>query len=408
MSDLSIAAYFPFTRMKIIDQNIHDQAQSAMILLSPDRRYQPLCHVCGQRAATVHSQGHHRIIRDLNLASTQVWLNIEYRKVWCSPCHGARVEQLSFCEAGKRVTHRLARYIYNLCKVLTIKEVAEHLEIDPKTVKEIDKTFLEAQFAQTDFQGLRVLAIDEIALRKGHQYMTVVLDYFTGRVVWMGENRDRETLERFFTGMTDEQKASIEAVAMDMWEPYINRVQYHCPQAKIVFDFFHVVQSFGRVIDQIRREEYLKAEAQDRQVLKGSRYLLLKNEENLTEKQHTRLAKVLALNATLNTVYVLKDQLKLLYYYGDREKAEQALDDWCAMAQTIYHTAMQQFIKRLRFFEYGILNHADYPIGTSMLEGVNNKIKLIKRKAYGFHDNEYFILKIKQAFTGKKSTNFFG
>jgi len=187
-------------------------------------------------------------------------------------------------------------------------------------------------------------------------------------------------------------------VAMDMWEAYINRVKYHCPNAKIVFDFFHLVQSFGRVIDKVRHDEYLKATKQERKVLKGSRYLLLKNEENLTEIQQSRLQAVLELNSTLSILYVLKDQLKLLYYYSDRRKVKRALDNWCRMAKQLEHSSVQAFIKRLRFFEYGILNHADYPIGTSRLEGVNNKIKVIKRKAYGFHDSEYFALKVKQAF----------
>ncbi len=159
-----------------------------------------------------------------------------------------------------------------------------------------------------------------------------------------------------------------------------------------------MVQAFGRVIDKVRRDEYLKANEQDRKVLKGSRYLLLKNEENLTETQQSRLQDVLELNSTLNVLYVLKDHVKLVYYYSDRQKVKNILDNWCEMAGQIEHPSVTAFIKRLRFFEYGILNHADYPIGTSWLEGVNNKIKVIKRKAYGFHDSEYFALKVKQAF----------
>jgi len=407
MSGLSIAAYFPFMRVKITKQTVHDHAESALIYLKPDLRYRPVCHKCQTPALTVHTPGRRRFIQDLNLADRAVWLNVEYRKVWCPQCDGVRVEHLSFCQAGKRVTQRLARYIHDLCKVLTIKAVAERFDLHPTTVKDIDKSFLAPEFGPTDYTGVRILAIDEIALKKGHNYMTVVLDYLTGRVVWMGEGRGKETLDRFFAGMSCDQKAAIEAVAMDMWEPYINRVQHHCPQAHIVFDFFHVVQGYGRIIDKIRRDEYLKATDQDREVLKGSRYLLLKNQDHLTEKQRPRLQKLLAMNETLSTVYVLKDQLKLLYYYDDREKVKQALDDWCAMAQSIRHSSMQNFIKKLRFFEYGILNHADYPIGTSNLEGVNNKIKLIKRRAYGYHDSDYFALKVKQAFPGKTFTNFF-
>ena len=399
MSELSITRYFPFMRVKITGQTVHgDNADSAMIRLAPDLRYRPLCHHCQSPAGTVHSNGHSRFIRDLNMAKAQVWLQVEYRKVWCDNCNGVRVEHLSFADASKRVTDRLARYIHDLCKMLTVHDVAEHLDLNPKTVKAIDKSFLEKSFGWTDCHDLRVLAIDEIALRKGHNYMTVVMDYFSGRVVWMSEGRSKETLDRFFAEMTDRQKEAIEAVAMDMWEPYINRVKHHCPNANIVFDFFHVVQAFGRVIDKVRRDEYIKANEQDRKVLKGSRYLLLKNEENLTEKQQSRLQDVLELNSTLSVLYVLKDHVKLVYYYSDRQKVKKILDDWCEMAGQIEHPSVKAFIKRLRFFEYGILNHADYPIGTSRLEGVNNKIKVIKRKAYGFHDSEYFALKVKQAF----------
>ena len=399
MSGLSITEYFPFMRMKITEQSVHGKkADSALIKMAPDKRFQPLCHQCGQQAAMVHSNGHSRMLRDLNIANAQVWLQVDYRKVWCNDCNGVRVERFSFADASKRVTHRLAQYIYDLCRVMTVHDVAEHLDLNPKTVKSIDKTFLERSFGWTDCHDLRVLAVDEIALRKGHSYMTVVMDYFSGRVIWMGENRNKETLDRFFAEMTDQQKQGIEAVAMDMWEPFINRVRHHCTNAKIVFDFFHVVQAFGRAIDKVRRDEYIKAGQQDRKVLKGSRYLLLKNEENLSDNQKHRLEKVLELNSTLSILYILKDQLKLIYYYSDPEKVKQTLDDWCRMAEHVDHPAVKTFIKRLRFFEYGIIAHADYPIGTSRLEGVNNKIKVIKRKAYGFHDSKYFALKVKQAF----------
>ena len=398
MSGLSIAKYFPFTRMKIISQNVHNEdASAALIHMRLDQRYQPLCHNCGSRAATVHSKGHTRHIRDLNMANAQVFLRVDYRKIWCDVCGGVRVEQLSFADAGQHVTRRLARYIHELCKMLTIKNVAEHLDLDPKTVKEIDKSFLEQAFGQDSLDHLRILMIDEIAIHKGHSYMTVVADYFTGRVVWMGHNRNKKTLDAFFKNLSNKQKRSIEAVAMDMWEPFINRVQHYLPKAKIVFDFFHVVQSFGRVIDQVRRSEYAKAKGQKRDVIKDSRYLLLKNEKNLTDEQRPKLAQLLEVNKTLASVYILKDQLKMLYYWSDRNKAKRTMDDWCEMAGQIDHPDVKAFIKRLRFFEYGILNHADYPIGTSMLEGINNKIKVIKRKAYGFHDDHYFILKVKQA-----------
>jgi transposase len=352
------------------------------------------------------------MVRDLNLADRQVWLEVDYRKVWCPSCGKTRVEHMTFCDCPQRLTHRLRRYIYDLCRKMTLAEVAAHLGLDPKTVKAVDQEFLQEQFGQTPYEGLEILAIDEIAVKKAQHYMTVVMDYVSGRVVWTGEGHDKETLDRFFGGMTAEQKAAIKAVAIDMWDPYINRLQHHCPQALIVFDLFHVVKGFSRVVDEVRRDEVRKAVGPMKQVVKGSRYLLLKNRENLRPDQQDRLAELLKLNTNLNAVYILKDHLKVIYRYKRRHAAKAALDDWCAMASRVDNRWMRQFIKTLRRFEYGILNHCNVSIGTSRLEGVNNKIKVIKRKAYGFHDTTYFGLKIKQAFPGDadepKPTNSFG
>lgn len=411
MSTLSIAAYFPFARVKMVSQNVHLDMQTpgTVIGMEPDRRFRPVCRICGSKG-TVHSKGLRRTVRDLNLGPAQTFVQIEYRRVWCSPCGKAQVEALDFLEPHKRVTRRLARYVYELCTMMTVQEVARHLDLDPKTVKAIDKHFLAEEFADTDCDNLRVLAIDEIALRKGQNgYMTVVLDYETGRVVWMGEGRNMETLDAFFAEMAEEQKEAIEAVALDMWEPFITRVQHHCPQAKIVFDLFHLVKGFGEVIDEVRREEVRNAVTEkQRKCVKGSRYLLLKNRSNLKPTQRVRLRELLAVNERLSAVYQLKDQLKMLYRYKRRGWAKKAIDQWCELAAEVDHPLMRRFIGRLRFFEYGILNHCDYPIGTSPLEGVNNKIKVIKRKAYGFHDPQYFALKVKQALPGRTTTTKMG
>jgi len=411
MSSLSIAHYFPFPRVKVVRQTVHDNAQSAMVYVEPDRRYRPLCHACQRPAATVHSDGHRRILRDLNLASAESWLQVRYRRVWCDHCQGARVEHLEFCQAGRRITDRLARYAHQLCKDLPVKVVAEHLGLDIKTVRKADRAFLEAQFGQVDYRDLQYLAVDEIALWKNRhgagRYLTVVLDYLTGRIVWMGEGHRTETLNEFFEGMAPLQRLLIEAVAMDMWPPFIKSVQDYCPYAAIVFDFFHVVQSYGEVIDSVRRSEYRRA-IEQRPILKGSRYLLLKNADRLTENQQARLTELLEVNAKLNAVYVLRDQLKEIYRYGDRERAKRALEGWCRMAGEVDHPRMTRFIKMLRMHEYGILNHCEYPISTSVLEGINSQLKRIKRNAHGFHDPEYFTLKAKQAFPGRQRTTFIG
>jgi len=242
---------------------------------------------------------------------------------------------------------------------------------------------------------LTALAVDEISLRKGHHYLTVIIDWQTGRV---GKDRRYETLKAFFDTLNDEQRAAIKAIAMDMWDPYIKAVQECCPQAAIVFDQFHVVRAFGRVIDAVRNREYRKALKEGKDVIKGSHYLLLKKRENLREKEKPRLKALLKMNQPLMTVYLLKDYLKKLWEYRYPRCAQRFLDFWCDIARESTIRSLITFAKTLQRYAYGIINHCRFPLHTSRLEGINNKIKVIKRGAYGFHDTEYFCLIIKNAF----------
>jgi len=405
VSGLSVADYFPWRRVRVVYQSVEHAPPSALIRIEPDRRFRPACHACGGPARTVHSNTR-KFVRDLDFGGHRMLLQVEHRKIWCDACGGVRVEQLDFVDASQRVTNRLAAYAAALCKLgMSVQAVADHLDLDPKTVKAIDKAALEVTFSETRYEGLQRLAIDEIAVRKGHNYMTVVLDYDTGRVVWMGEGRQIETLDKFFEKMPENVRSGIRAVAIDMWEPYINSIRKWCPGADIVFDLFHVVKAFNKVIDDIRNEEFRKADREGRELLKGSKYLLLRRGENLKPEQRLRLKEILAVNERLNVVYWLKDLLRHIWDYQRRGWAESAIEGWCLAAEEDGHPALLRFARRLQMFQYGILNHCDHPIHTSKIEGVNNKIKVIKRVAYGFHDLEYFTLKVKQALPGRESDN---
>jgi transposase len=229
------------------------------------------------------------------------------------------------------------------------------------------------------------------------------MDYLTGRVLWMGPGRSQETLDQFFRAIPTHVRQRIEAVAMDMYRAYINAVSDWCPQAKIVFDLFHIIKEYNNVIDRIRNQEYRKATAEGKAVLKGSKFILWKNTDNLNLTEHIHLTAVLELNKNLSTAYVLKDHLRLIYESRDRLEVWQRLNQWCELADASGIRLIKAFTRRLRRHAYGIINHADYPIDTGRLEGSNNKMKVIKRKAYGFRDLEYYILKVKQAFLGRQN-----
>ena len=398
MSTISITPYFPFRRIRVIDQSMYFGGAQARIEMVPDRRFLPRCHLCGQRSGYIHSWVQ-REIRDLDMASARVWLHCQYRKIFCLHCQRIVIEGLELFHPYLRVTLRMAHYIHELCKVMTVKEVAEHLGLDWKTVKNIDKLFLQQQYGQPRYEGLRILAIDEISIRKGHQYLTIVLDYLSGRVVWIGKHRKARTLSAFFNRLSKAQRKALEAIVMDMWDPYIKAVQKKLPHVKIVFDLFHVVAQFNRVIDHVRNSEYRKASQANKEVFKGAKYLLLKNSSKVRRKKdRQQLKELLTLNEIINAVMILKDQLKHIWTYRSRTWANNAIDQWCALARTLKHRVVTKFAKMLDRYRYGILNHCDYSIHTGQLEGVNNKIKVIKRKAYGFHDLRYFSLKIFQAF----------
>ena len=227
MSELTIAPYFAFRRIKIINQSVNDDATKASIEILPHRRFKPVCHRCGHKADVAHSWAKRRV-RDMNLATAQVWLDCHYRKLYCPVCRRISVEDLELFDPYIRVTRRLAYYVYQLCQVMTVAEVAKHLNLDWKTVKNIDKKFLEQRYGQPELNGLQILAVDEIAVRRGHEYLTVVLDFISGRVLFVGKDRKADTLMRFFDQMTPNQRQSIEAVAMDMWNPFIKAVKKNC------------------------------------------------------------------------------------------------------------------------------------------------------------------------------------
>ncbi len=400
-NSLIITLFFRFCKVKITGMEVF--ADKAIVKVDPDLRYNPECSHCGSKTKDVHSNTH-RKIRDLSITDKEVWLDANYRKIYCPNCGTVRVEKQDYTGLYMRMTKRYERYIFDLCKKLTIAEVAEDNGLDWKTVKEIDKRYLEKEYPETDYSDLRVLAIDEICLRKGRRYVTVIINFETGRVIWMGKGRSIASLYKFFRKMPAKIKNRIEAVATDMWAPYIKAFEDSCPHVKIVSDYFHVKSNYNQVLNKIRISEYRRVENEGRAWIKGSRYILLKNYANLEEKEKQRLFKILEVNEMLNTAYILKEHLEQIFKSEDREQARKDINEWCSMATATGNQHLIKFARSIKNHEEYILNHCEYPIHTSKLEGINNKLKNIKRHAYGYTDTQYFELKAKQAFPGK-STN---
>lgn len=357
-----------------------------------------ICSECKRPVVSTYG-GRQLRIRDLGIFEHKTYLVIYKYRVKCPLC-GVKSQELGFTEPYSRCTVRFEDLVARLCRLMSVKAVAGLLELDRKLVKRIDKKYLKKEFDKIDCSGLKFIAVDEVASKKGHNYFTVVLDLEKTRVVWVGKGRKEETLNQFFAEIGSEISKQIEAVACDMWDPYLKSIRQNAPQAQPVFDKFHVLQMYSRMIDKARNIEYRKASKKGKEVIKGSRYLLLKNSDNLKFDEKEHLDRLLKLNRRLTRIYILKDELKGLWMYKSRGWAEKHLDRWISMARRSRIKVLKQFAKTLDRYREGLLAHCRYPIHSGTLEGFNNKIKVIKRVAYGFHDDEYFILKIKQACSG--------
>jgi transposase len=386
----------------VLDDGRRSEQEEVWIELWPQHERVKRCSGCGQAAEAVHDW-QPRWIRDLPLLGTPVWLLVHRCRVACPRC-GPKLEQLDWLEPYQRMTRRLAENVARLCQVLPIKQVAEYFGLHWGTVKAIDKAYLERTLGPVDLDGVEVIAMDEFALRKGHRYATVVVDPLTKRVLWIGRGRGRDDIRPFFELLGTEGRRRLKAVVMDMNPAYEEEVRHQCPLAEIVYDLFHVVAKYGReVIDRVRVDEAnrLRDDKPARQVIKGARWLLLRNRENIeSRRDRVKLDELLRANRKLMTVYVLKDDLKQLWEYSYAGVARKFWGDWYARATRSRIEPLKQFARNLKQRLPGILAHCRWPLHTSLLEGINNKIKVLKRMAYGFRDHAYFFLKIRAAFPG--------
>lgn len=359
------------------------------------------CSGCGETVAAVHDVTE-RWVRDLPILGTAVWLCVHRRRVACPRC-GPKLEQLDWLGRYRRVTRRLAESVARLCRTLPIKHVAEYFGLHWNTVKAIDKAYLAETLGPVDLRDLETIAMDEFAIQKGHRYATVVVDPATKRVLWTGRGRGREDVRPFFELLGEAGRQRLQAVAMDMNPAYEEEVRSQCPAAEVIYDLFHVVAKFSReVIDRVRVDEAnrLKRDKPARKIVKSARWLLLRNRENVTPADRVRLAELLRANRRLLTVYVLKDDLKRLWRYTYTGAARRFWRQWYHRAIRSRIDPLKKFARNLKTRLQGVLAHCRWPLHTSLLEGINNKIKVLKRMAYGYRDDNYFFLKIRQAFPG--------
>ena len=327
----------------------------------------------------------------------RIYLDFEVRRVECRSCGKVKRERLEFLADNPFYTKRFAYYVGRRCRSTTIKDIVEELKLDWHAVKELDKQYMAAQLAKAGRPGPKVIGIDEISIKKRHTYRIVVSDLIRGRPIWFGgQDRSEASMSEFYVWLGANQRRRIRLAVMDMWKPFRNATQDHAPQAAILFDKFHVLRHLGQALDTVRKREYARLTGKQRQYIKGQKYTLLSHRDNLTLEGRQALKTLLAANKRLNTAYLLRESFGQLWRYEREGWARRFFENWRASLKWQRLKPYEKFAEIIDRHWDGIAAYCkpQNKVALGFVEGLNNKIRVIQRRAYGLRDEEYLRLKI--------------
>lgn len=358
-------------------------AEAVVVTVSKRRRRHKCAH-CDFSTRAAYDQ-HVGIWRHIALGKWRVLIRATVHRLVC-PGHGVVTEAVPWAVPGSRFTLDFEDLTAWLTREMNKTAVTRLLRITWRTVGRIIERVVGRKLDKKRLDELYVIGLDEVSYRKRHKYLTVVADHRTGDPAWISEGRSQKTLGKFFDELGPERSAKIEFVTMDMCAPYIAEVRARAPKAEIVFDPFHVVKLASEAIHDVRRTEARVRKGTDEAaVLKGSRWALLKASESLTSTEKLRLREVEALNQRVYRGYLLKEELRALYACRSVTAASTHLDSWLSWASRSKLRPFVKMARTLRRYRDGILAAIDLGLSNGRLEGLNNKIAVLKHRAYGFH-----------------------
>lgn len=373
---------------------IQSNGQVAQATLSWDKRQKPRCS-CGRKMRLNRIE--RQAATDLPLGCASVVV-VAYDGVqgFCKVCLVYETCRPLEIVPHHHATLRFMRHVSLLCRWLPVSRVCEVVPVTPSTAARYDRYILKTELPDPCLDDLGAIIIDEKHLGKSGGFITLVLNARTGELLHLAEGRSQESLDGFFAKLTDEQKAAILAVAIDRSNAYRCAVESHLPHAQIVFDKFHLIANFSDVIDAVRRRSYHQASEADRAFIKGQRFNLLRNAENLSEKGRNELQTLLEANADLSAAYVLKDQLKEIWTYTYTASAAKALTRWVEMAVATGIRELGRFAKGLERAKDEILAFCKHRITSAKIEAFNGIVARVVRNACGLSNLDYLFLKLRQ------------
>ncbi|HYL73834.1 MAG TPA: ISL3 family transposase [Bryobacteraceae bacterium] len=352
------------------------------------------CGVCRQRCRKIHSVRKARDWRDLSMRKLPLKLRYRPRRVECPRC-GLRVEDFPWAEPWARVTTALSNAVARLARELSWQGTARQYGLNWKSVATIVKRAVQYGLRHRKRPPVHVIGIDEVSRRKGQVYLTVVYDLERRVLLWVGDERTEEAVRPFFTEEMGRRRCqTLQVVCMDMWAAYANLVREHAPNAQILFDRFHIVKHLNEAVDAVRRDLWRRLTSKERTTFKGTRWLLLKNPWNLTGNQKERLSTLIQWNTPLVRAWYLKEAFQLFWNYKQPWRAKQHLTKWISSAMRSKLEPFKKFAQTLRSHLDGILPWTKHRVSNGAVEGMNNKIKSISHRSFGFRTAENFIAAI--------------
>lgn len=359
-----------------------------------------ICPSCQQVSIAVHDTGAPQMIRDLPMWNRRCWLNYAPRRFTCAACARTFVEQAEWREAGQAYTQRYTEFIYQRARREPVAQIAQDQQLSEDIVQGLFEREAKKKLARRGYPRVKVLCLDEIAPHKGHgQYLLIISAPELGLVLDVLKDRKKAGLEAWFEARGVEWCAQVEVCCADMWDAYHTAAQTYLPQARLVVDRFHVMKNLNEAVTKARRTIQKEAPEAVKEILKGGRWLLVKNQENLTAEERQKLETMLSQSPELKMCYELKEDFRAWFNQTtDRLTAEQGLTTWLERVTASGLKALQTFVTTVQHWRDRVLNYFDGRHSNGFAEGVNLKIKLINRRAFGYHNFQSFRLHILVAF----------
>jgi transposase len=338
-----------------------------------------------------------RRARDLACGDLRIYLEFEVRRVACRQCGAVKREGLDFLADNPVYTKRFAFYVGRRCRASPIRDVGKELHLAWHTVKALEQQYMCEQLRRAGTPATPAIGIDEISIKKGHVYRIVVSDLSRHRPIWFGgTDRSEASMDQFYAWLGPRNTGRVRLAVMDMWKPFRLSTAHHAPQASILFDKFHVLGHLNDALDQVRKREYARVSGRQRRFIKGQKYTLRAHRENLTLDGRRALKTLLAANKRLNTAYVLKESFEQLWDYRREGWARRFVEHWRAALKWQRLEPYEKFAAMIDRHWEGIAAYCrpENKVSLGFVEGLNNKIRVLQRRAYWLRDEEYLRLKI--------------